>query len=115
VPDPAMALAKILARLVKTTGASTCPASRTKVRPLTAEEKKSLAALPSSDELFANRPGCFLGPQLLGGRPRLGDELAAAVARHPMPSRQLPKGRAQHHRRERVGARRRPHGLPDMT
>jgi len=40
-----------------------------KVRPLTAEEKKSLAALPSSDELFRKQAGMLPGTQLLGGRP----------------------------------------------
>src|SRR6266850_647843 len=42
--------------------------------------------------------------------PAMGDELAAAVARHQCRPGQLPQGCAQHHRRERVGARRRPHG-----
>jgi acetylornithine deacetylase/succinyl-diaminopimelate desuccinylase-like protein len=69
VPDPAMALAKILARLVKDDGSINLPGIYDKVRPLTAEEKKSLAALPSSDELFRKQAGMLPGTQLLGGRP----------------------------------------------
>jgi len=66
VPDPAMALAKILARLVKDDGSINLPGIYDKVRPLTAEEKKSLAALPSSDELFRKQAGMLPGTQLLG-------------------------------------------------
>src|SRR6202171_4073268 len=69
VPDPAMALAKILARLVKDDGSINLPGIYDKVRPLTAEEKKSLAALPTSDELFRKQAGMLPGTQLLGGRP----------------------------------------------
>jgi len=69
VPDPAMALSKILARLVKDDGSINLPGIYDKVRPLTAEEKKSLAALPTSDELFRKQAGMLPGTQLLGGRP----------------------------------------------
>src|SRR3954449_1459129 len=69
VPDPAMALAKILARLVKDDGSIDLPGIYDKVRPLTAEEKKSIAALPTSDELFRKQAGMLPGTKLLGGRP----------------------------------------------
>ena len=69
VPDPTMALCKILARLVKDDGSINLPGIYEKVRPLTAEEKKSLAALPTSEELFRKQAGMLPGTQLLGGRP----------------------------------------------
>jgi len=64
-----MALCKILARLVKDDGSINLPGIYEKVRPLTAEEKKSLAALPTSEELFRKQAGMLPGTRLLGGRP----------------------------------------------
>src|SRR3954452_19696729 len=52
VPDPTMAISKILARLTKDDGSINLPGIYDKVRLLTPEEKKSLAALPSNDDLF---------------------------------------------------------------
>jgi acetylornithine deacetylase/succinyl-diaminopimelate desuccinylase-like protein len=69
VPDPTMALCRILARLTKEDGSIDLPGIYDKVRPLTAEEKKSLAALPTSDELFRKQAGMLPGTKLLGGRP----------------------------------------------
>src|SRR3954462_7061348 len=69
VPDPAMALAKILARLSNDDGSINLPGIYDKVRPLTAEEKKSIAALPTSEELFRKQAGMLPGTKLLGGRP----------------------------------------------
>src|SRR4029077_5978727 len=69
VPDPAMALAKILARLSNDDASSNLPGIYDKVRPLTAEEKSSIAALPTSDELFRKQAGMLPGTKLLGGRP----------------------------------------------
>jgi acetylornithine deacetylase/succinyl-diaminopimelate desuccinylase-like protein len=69
VPDVAMALAKILARLTKEDGSINLPGIYDKVRPLTAEEKKSLAALPTNDDLFRKQAGMLPGVKLLGGRP----------------------------------------------
>jgi acetylornithine deacetylase/succinyl-diaminopimelate desuccinylase-like protein len=69
VPDPAMALAKILARLVKDDGSIDLPGIYDKVRPLTADERKSIAALPTSEELFRKQAGMLPGTKLLGGRP----------------------------------------------
>src|SRR2546428_1037177 len=56
VPHPTMALCKIFARLVKDDGSINLPCIYDKVRPLTAEEKKSLAA-PSSGRA-PGRPTC---------------------------------------------------------
>src|SRR3954452_730318 len=69
VPDPTMAISKILARLTKDDGSINLPGIYDKVRPLTPEEKKSLAALPSNDDLFRKQAGMLAGTQLLGGRP----------------------------------------------
>jgi acetylornithine deacetylase/succinyl-diaminopimelate desuccinylase-like protein len=69
VPDPTMALCKILARLTNDDGSINLPGIYEKVRPLTKEEQKSLAALPTNDELFRKQAGMLPGTRLLGGRP----------------------------------------------
>lgn len=69
VPDPTMALVKLLSRLVKDDGTIDLPGIYDKVRPLNAEERRSLEALPTSDELFRRQAGMLPGVQLLGGRP----------------------------------------------
>ncbi len=69
VPDSAMALAKILARLSNDDGSINLPGIYDRVRPLSAEEKKSIAALPTSEELFRKQAGMLPGTRLLGGRP----------------------------------------------
>src|SRR5260370_3847565 len=69
VPDPTMALCKILARLSKDDGSINLPGIYEKVRPLTDDERKSIAALPTSDDLFRKQAGMLPGTQLLGGRP----------------------------------------------
>jgi acetylornithine deacetylase/succinyl-diaminopimelate desuccinylase-like protein len=69
VPDPTMALAKILARLVNDDGSINIPGIYDKVRKLTKDEEKSIAALPSDDELFRKQAGMLPGTKLLGGRP----------------------------------------------
>ena len=69
VPDPTMALCRILVRLANDDGSINLPGIYEKVRPLTAEEKKSLAALPTNDDLFRRQAGMLPGTKLLGGRP----------------------------------------------
>ncbi|HXN81558.1 MAG TPA: M20/M25/M40 family metallo-hydrolase [Myxococcales bacterium] len=70
VPDAAMALSKILARLAADDGSIAIPGIYDRVKPLTAEEKRSIAALPTSDALFRKQAGMLDGVQLLGaGRP----------------------------------------------
>jgi acetylornithine deacetylase/succinyl-diaminopimelate desuccinylase-like protein len=68
VPDPTMALCRILARLQKDDGSIDLPGIYDKVRPLTDEERKSIAALPSDEKLFRKQAGMLAGTQLLGGR-----------------------------------------------
>jgi len=68
VPDPTMALARILARLTRDDGSINLPGIYDKVRPLTEDERKSIAALPTNDELFRKQAGMLPGTQLLGGR-----------------------------------------------
>jgi acetylornithine deacetylase/succinyl-diaminopimelate desuccinylase-like protein len=68
VPDAAMALCKILARLVKDDGSIAIPGIYEKVKPLTDSERKSIAALPSDEKLFRKQAGMLDGVQLLGGR-----------------------------------------------
>jgi len=69
VPDPTMALCKILARLSRDDGSINLPGIYDKVRPLTADEHKSIAALPTDDALFRKQAGMLPGTKLLGGRP----------------------------------------------
>src|SRR3954464_5935695 len=68
VPDPSMALAKILARLSNDDGSINIPGIYDKVRKLTPDEQKSIAALPSDEALFRKQAGMLPGPKLLGGR-----------------------------------------------
>ena len=69
VPDPTMALCRILARLTREDGSINLPGIYDQVRPLTQEEQKSLAALPTDDALFRKQAGMLPGTRLLGGRP----------------------------------------------
>jgi acetylornithine deacetylase/succinyl-diaminopimelate desuccinylase-like protein len=68
VPDAAMALSKILARLVNDDGSIAIPGIYDKVKPLSEAEKKSITSLPSDDNLFRKQAGMLEGVQLLGGR-----------------------------------------------
>jgi acetylornithine deacetylase/succinyl-diaminopimelate desuccinylase-like protein len=68
VPDAAMALSKILARLVDEQGRIAIPGIYDGVRPLTEAEKKSIAALPITDALFREQARLKQGVQLLGDR-----------------------------------------------
>ena len=69
VPDPTMALCKILARLVADDGSIAIPGIVDRVKPLTADEHKSIDSLPTSDDLFRKQAGMLEGVTLLGGRP----------------------------------------------
>jgi cysteinylglycine-S-conjugate dipeptidase len=70
VPDAALALAKILARLVDDKGNIAIPGIYERVKPLTEPEKRSIAALPTSDALFRKQAGMLDSVRLLGeGRP----------------------------------------------
>jgi acetylornithine deacetylase/succinyl-diaminopimelate desuccinylase-like protein len=67
VPDAAMALSKILARLVADDGRIAIPGIYDKVKPLTEAERRSIAALPTSEALFRKQAGMLDGVAMLGG------------------------------------------------
>ena len=67
VPDPTLALIKALATLVDDDGNIAIPGIYEKVRPLNATEERSIAALPTSRELFHEQAGMLPGVELLGG------------------------------------------------
>jgi acetylornithine deacetylase/succinyl-diaminopimelate desuccinylase-like protein len=69
VPDAAMALCKMLAGLTRADGSIDLPASviADKIRPLTDEEQRSIAALPTSEARFREQAGMLDGVELLGG------------------------------------------------
>ncbi len=68
VPDPAMALAKMLASLVDADGRVAVPGVRDRVRPLAKEQRDAIAALPVSEEDFRRQARLRPGVKLLGGR-----------------------------------------------
>jgi acetylornithine deacetylase/succinyl-diaminopimelate desuccinylase-like protein len=67
VPDPVMALCRMLASLTHQDGTLAIPGIADKVRPLTAEEKKSIHALPGDDAHFRKQAGLLAGVEVLGG------------------------------------------------
>jgi acetylornithine deacetylase/succinyl-diaminopimelate desuccinylase-like protein len=67
VPDPAMALAKILATLVDAEGRIAIPGIYDKVRPLTKEQRDAIAALPVTPDEFRRQARLKRGVTLLGG------------------------------------------------
>jgi cysteinylglycine-S-conjugate dipeptidase len=66
VPDPAMALSKMLAGLVDDAGRITIPGIYDRVRPLTREQREAIAALPVTAEEFRKQAKLRPGVQLLG-------------------------------------------------
>jgi acetylornithine deacetylase/succinyl-diaminopimelate desuccinylase-like protein len=69
VPDPVMALCRMLAALSNPDGSVNLPGIAEKIRPLTAQEKKSIDSLPTDEETFRRQAGLLPGVKLLGGRP----------------------------------------------
>jgi acetylornithine deacetylase/succinyl-diaminopimelate desuccinylase-like protein len=69
VPDATMALCRMLASLVNPDGTIAIPGIYERVKPLTAEEKRSIAALPGDAAHFRAQAGMLDGSELLGGRP----------------------------------------------
>jgi acetylornithine deacetylase/succinyl-diaminopimelate desuccinylase-like protein len=69
VPDPAMALCRMLASLTNPDGTIAIPGIYQKVRPLTDEERRSIAELPGDDETFRKQAGLLEGVERLGKRP----------------------------------------------
>jgi acetylornithine deacetylase/succinyl-diaminopimelate desuccinylase-like protein len=68
VPDAAMALAKILASLVRDDGGIAIPGVYDKVRPLSDSERRSITGLPITTDEFRKQAGLLPGVQLLGGK-----------------------------------------------
>ena len=67
VPDPTLALCKMLASLVNDDGSVNLPGIKEKIRPLTDGEKKDIAALPTDEAKFREQAGLLAGVKLLGG------------------------------------------------
>jgi acetylornithine deacetylase/succinyl-diaminopimelate desuccinylase-like protein len=68
VPDPAVALAKMIAALVDADGRIAIPGIHDAVRPLSREQREAIAALPVSAETFRKQVRLRPGVELLGGR-----------------------------------------------
>ena len=67
VPDPTLALCKMLASLVNDDGSVNLPGIKEKIRPLTDAEKHDIASLPTDDQKFREQAGLLPSVQLLGG------------------------------------------------
>src|SRR5512137_1931762 len=68
IPDPVLALARILASLVDEKGRIAIPGIHDRVRPLSAAERRSIELLPVSPEEFRRQAGMRPGTQMLGDR-----------------------------------------------
>lgn len=68
VPDPAMALARMLSSLVDADGQIAVPGLLERVRPLTLAQREAIAALPVGPEEFRRQARLRPGVALLGGR-----------------------------------------------
>jgi acetylornithine deacetylase/succinyl-diaminopimelate desuccinylase-like protein len=68
VPDPVLALAKMLAGLVDDEGRIAIPGIHDRVRPLSREQREAIAALPVTAEDFRRAARLRPGVKLLGGR-----------------------------------------------
>ena len=68
VPDPALALCRMLATLVDADGRIAIPGISDKVRPLTRAQSDAIQALPIGEEDFRRQARLRPGVQLLGGR-----------------------------------------------
>jgi acetylornithine deacetylase/succinyl-diaminopimelate desuccinylase-like protein len=66
VPDPAMALSKMLASLADERGRIAIPGIYDRVRPLTPDERRSIERLPATADDFRRMAGLLPGVQLLG-------------------------------------------------
>jgi acetylornithine deacetylase/succinyl-diaminopimelate desuccinylase-like protein len=68
IPDPVLALAKMLATLVDGAGRIAIPGIHDRVRPLTPDERRSIERLPTTADDFRRQAGLVPGAELLGGR-----------------------------------------------
>jgi acetylornithine deacetylase/succinyl-diaminopimelate desuccinylase-like protein len=69
IPDPAMALCRMLAALTHPDGTLAIPGIYDQVRPLTDEERRSIAELPGDEATFRKQAGLLSGVERLGKRP----------------------------------------------
>lgn len=67
VPDPVMGLARMLASLTNADGSIAIPGIQEQVKPLTEGERKSIAALPTTNEKFREQAGMLPSVEMLGG------------------------------------------------
>ncbi len=67
VPDPVMALCKMLGALTNADGSVNLPGIAEKTRPLTPQERKSIESLPTDKETFRRQAGLLPNTELLGG------------------------------------------------
>lgn len=67
VPDPVMALSKMLASLTNADGTIAIPGILEKVKPLTEAEKQSINSLPGDRDTFRRQAGLLPGVELMGG------------------------------------------------
>ena len=65
VPDPAMALSKMLATLVDERGRIAIPGVREQVKPLTADEEREMRKLPYHEADFRKQVGMLPGTEIL--------------------------------------------------
>ncbi len=68
VPDPVMALCRMLATLTNPDGSIAIEGIYDQVRPLSEAERKSIQSLPGDAEYFKQQAGMVPGAQMLGGR-----------------------------------------------
>jgi cysteinylglycine-S-conjugate dipeptidase len=68
VPDPTMGLCRMLATLTHPDGSLAVEGLTERVRPLTAEEARSIQALPGDEASFREQAGMLPGVRLLGER-----------------------------------------------
>ena len=109
VPDPAMGLCRLLASLTNPDGSIAIAGIADKVRPLTAQEKKDIAALPGNEAHFRSQSGLLPGVEILGGR-NTWESIwrQPSIAVNAIPSEHAQR-RAQHHLRVGLGAHRHSH------
>jgi acetylornithine deacetylase/succinyl-diaminopimelate desuccinylase-like protein len=67
VPDPVMALSKVLAKLVDDQGRPAIPGLYKNVKPLTSEQKKMLKNLPYDEKSFRHQAGLLDKVKIVGG------------------------------------------------
>ncbi|WP_205525457.1 M20/M25/M40 family metallo-hydrolase [Pyxidicoccus trucidator] len=67
VPDPVMALCRMLATLTHPDGSIAIEGIRERVRPLTEAERASIHSLPGNEAYFREQVGLLPGAQVLGG------------------------------------------------